>query len=136
LLFQGLGTCSLCGRVLLVGRGLPHRSFPGLAELTLVLTPFLLSLGQLCLQRLGVQAGTIDFLVRTIFDGSRMVCKRLPLSGRINDLTCQTLREFGAIAFQGIDARPYCIAFLGQIFDLGSLILDKLLRLGLTGLRQ
>jgi hypothetical protein len=119
-----------------VGRGLPHGQFPGLAELALVLTPFLLSPGQLCLQRLGVLAGTIDFLVRTIFDGSRMLRKRLALSRRIIDLTFQTLREFGAVAFQGLDARPYRIALLGQIFDLGSLVLDKLLRLGLTGLRQ
>lgn len=136
LLFQRIGTCPLRGRVLLVRRGLSSCLFPGLAELTLVLTPLLLSSGQLALQGLDVLARTIDFLVRTIFDGLRMSCKRLPLGGRFIDLAGQPFREFGSVALQSLNAQARRIAFLRQILDLGSLMPYQLLRFVLSGFRQ
>jgi hypothetical protein len=43
--------------------------------------------------------------MRTILEGSRMLCKRLALLRRIFDLACQPFREFGAVAAQSSQVR-------------------------------
>ncbi len=136
MLFERVGPCPLGGGGLLVVRDITHGRVSRFTELRLMLSVFFRVCGQLCLQGFRVLAGTIDFLIGSIFDSTHVLCERISLCGRRVHLAGQPFRQFGLSAFEFFNACSCGVALLRQILNLSDLMLHELLGFGQPRFRK